>query len=190
MTDIDEEIRKRYSAEIMNSENITKEYELEMIKHVTNFAVMALKGTFILNGVAAVSTLTLFTNTLINKAIKQNYELLYPATLFAYGTLFSLLACLLAYILQQYFQASCKYDLMTNTQKLEKKFALEMDNYFPKNETKKYINDKQAEIDAFKIEADKKYKIANSIKYFAIIFVALSITFFIFGVNNMRCIFS
>ena len=160
---------------IKHYETLAKDYNHDMLISVIDFAKMGLKASFILNGSAAISVLTLFTKALIELP-EISSSILDAVFIFALGALSSSIAVILSYFTQLAYQKSCAI----NTTKPI--YALL--NYMPKKENILYETDNNDE------ESDVNEKNGDWLRILAIIMVVLSFVAFFVGIYTTKNAFN
>lgn len=197
------ELEKTHAEELLKYESMINEMDLKMLQHVIDYSKLGTKGLFVLNGTAAVSILTIFSNALV-KDLSLSNDILISAIIFAIGALCSVVCIILAYFAQIFYQRNSAYNngmrvidllIRQNNDKYHyinsdslKKCHLTLEKTSPK--VFKIINDfeniKIKEKESFKEIANKNLKTGNRIRNVCVTISILSIVLFIWGVVNIK----
>lgn len=94
---------EKFFNELRDNTHWFKTIDCKMMDYTMDLSKIIIKGTFILNGSAAIAMLTLFTKVLVEKP-SISYDILLTTYCFAIGALLSTIGATLSYFLQRQYQ--------------------------------------------------------------------------------------
>lgn len=180
------ELRKIFTEELSSCKKQSDTADFHMLQHVIDYSKMAIKGSFVLNGTAAVSILTLFTMESLKQA-SPYIQLLEAITNFSYGTSCSLICIIFAYITQTFYQYETAYCNALMYLNLHKQHLFYITSLFGETEaSKKDFENIENNIN-FQNKKIKLYTLLGKIFHFiSICLIGASIYYFYCGVASVK----
>jgi hypothetical protein len=147
---------------------------------------MAIKGSFVLNGTASVSVLTLFTMNSLQQT-SPYIQLLEAITTFSYGTLCSLICIICAYITQTFYQNETAYYNALAYINMQKQHLFYIASLFGENEIlKKDIDNIENNINSHNNKIKQFTKWGKIFHFISICILIASLCCFYLGVNSVK----
>lgn len=180
------ELRKIFSEELSSCKKQGDDAEFHMLQHVIDYSKMAIKGSFILNGTASVSVLTLFTMNSLQQT-SPYIQLLEAITIFCYGTFFSLICIISAYITQTFYQNETAYSNALAYINLQRQHLFYIASLFSETKTlKKDIDNIENNINSHNNKIKQFTKWGKIFHFISICILIASLCCFYLGVNSVK----
>jgi len=182
-----EEIKVRYSNERMASEANIFNAIINSQNCVIDFAKMALKGSFILNGAAAIALSSIFASV-VKDDLCVAEPLIQSAFWFSIGALVSVVATALSYFSQKFYQAydSNNLDLLLVDSRIKQNNELFNVDGADKGAISKSNEVEKENGDAKQKQSKFELKKANGCMWGAVLFVFASLGFFAWNIYDMN----